>query len=232
VITKSARQCDIPAGLAFIAGTLSKIESGILDLLPPPITSDSNLKYVKAGGFIVGEITPDLILSGFPADDRRSLSNYFRDCVLEVAVAGNQTIAQEIIDGKISFVDLINRSSSGAHFTTVYDSGTEKVLTCTEAGNFILQKFNNPSYINKVLQNACKAAGYDDASAPLCISVLTSWVSKVCLLKLCFLKNLLFETLLFLKFHIRFFPAFLLFLCFCRPSIHLLLRKSLNLLLL
>ncbi|MGC9100096.1 MAG: conjugal transfer protein TraG N-terminal domain-containing protein [Caldisericum sp.] len=182
VTNQQARQCDVPLGLAATAGVLSRIEDGVLDLLPPPIGGREELKYVKSGNFIVGEITPGMIVNGFPAYFKRSLNNYFSDCVLQVGVGLGYLSVQEMVDGGLSVQEIISRSSSGSAYTVIYSSNNDTVgstMTCREAGNWILSNFNNVAFIDEALKSACQNAGYPPTLLTQCKAVLSAWVEDV-----------------------------------------------------
>ncbi|MGC8912289.1 MAG: conjugal transfer protein TraG N-terminal domain-containing protein, partial [Nitrososphaeria archaeon] len=182
VTNQQARQCNVPLGLAVTAGVLSRIEDGVLSLLPSPIGSKEELKYIKSGNFIVGEITPGMIVNGFPAYFKRSLNNYFSDCVLQVGVGLGYLSVQEMVDGGLSVQDIISRSSSGSAFTVIYSKNEDtagSTVTCTQAGNWILSNFNNVGFIDGALKSACQNAGYPPTLLTQCKAVLSAWVEDV-----------------------------------------------------
>lgn len=153
----------VPKGLAFLAGTLNKIERGVIELIATSGDPVEDYRLNPAGlvfnafGSMNGEQVPYYIFA--------SLKNYFQDCVIyELERPGASINMDQIMRGEKTLRDVIEAAKNPSLYVSIYDpSGAEINTDCSSAGNTLLSSnyIGSISNFENIFKGGCAKAGYD-----------------------------------------------------------------------
>ncbi|MBM9514074.1 conjugal transfer protein TraG N-terminal domain-containing protein [Desulfogranum marinum] len=156
----------VPDAIVFTAGTLNKLEKGLVDIIDT--ASAPNAQYLdKAGG--IGFKALEAIRGSSPKDNhaRTSMIRYIKDCVtFELLRPGSTIDLDTMRNSSTNFLTQLAGAQNPAIYTVYYDSvhPEGQSLTCTAAWNRIQPIYANPANYDEAIKRACSKAHFDPNS--------------------------------------------------------------------
>ncbi|MFP7756229.1 conjugal transfer protein TraG N-terminal domain-containing protein [Thermodesulfobacteriota bacterium B35] len=153
----------IPDAVVLVAGTLNKIEKGLIDIITTSGAPDADYKQTAGGiGFkalesIRGSSIKDSYL-------RSSTARYIRDCVtFELMRPGTTLSLDELRNNTINFLDDLgkayNPSVYTVYYTPVHPEG--QTMSCTDAWNHLRAIYANPANYTNAIKKVCGKMHFD-----------------------------------------------------------------------
>lgn len=176
---------NIPDGIVVVAGTLNKIERGLVDIISTSGTPQSFQDYAGGIGF-------DMLLKASAGHLKirdqyidESLKRYTKDCLFfELQRPGTALSVNDITSTSTDFMTQFAQAANPAVFTVWYSEAdkTGSTLSCADAWTNLQTYFSDPVNMGDTIRYACANAGFNvDNAGELtkCTEIISNYASYV-----------------------------------------------------
>ena len=176
---------NIPDGIVVVAGTLNKIERGLVDIISTSGTPQSFQDYAGGIGF-------DMLLKASAGHLKirdqyidESLKRYTKDCLFfELQRPGTALSVNDITSTSTDFMTQYAQAANPAVFTVWYSDAdkTGSTLSCADAWTNLQGYFSDPVNMGDTIRYACADAGFNADNAgelTKCTEIISNYASYV-----------------------------------------------------
>lgn len=158
---------SIPDAIVLAAGSLNKIERGVVDIIDT--SAAPNAAYSQTAGG-TGFKALEAIKDSSPKDNyaRTSMIRYIKDCVtFELLRPGTTLSLDNLRNTSTDFLTDLAQAVNPAVFTVYYDSANPAgtALSCTAAWNNLRPIYANPTNYNESIKKVCSKSYFDPSNA-------------------------------------------------------------------
>jgi len=173
---------DIPEGIVVLAGTLNKVERGLIDLVS---TAGEPMSYQDQAGGVGFDMFYNLGTRGITLANKNltnNLKRYIRDCVFfELARPGTTLNVNDFMNNT-DYMSLFGEAVNPSVFTVYYsDTKPEgETCSCTVAWANISTDLNNQATFENATKETCANTGFDPtipAEYTRCQEIMTNTIS-------------------------------------------------------
>lgn len=157
---------DIPDGVVLVAGTLNKIERGLVEIIDTAAAPTA--KYAQGAGGIgftaVRHIMDADIKNAYL---KQSLGRYMADCVLfEMSRPGTALTLNGLVNGNNDYLPELAKAVNPAVYTVYFDPATPngRALTCTESWTALNLFLSNTANFSSAINAAAGRTLFDPAN--------------------------------------------------------------------
>ena len=158
---------DLPDGVVLVAGTLNKVERGlveIIDTAAPPTA-----RYAQGAGGIGFTALKHIMDADIKnAYIKQSLGRYLEDCVLfELSRPGTALTLNGLVNGNNDYLPELAKAVNPAVYTVYFDAATPNgaAMTCTDAWTALNLFLSNPANFTGAISAAAGRTLFDPLSA-------------------------------------------------------------------
>jgi hypothetical protein len=175
----------IPDGIVVVAGTLNRIERGLVDIISTSGTPQSFQDYAGGIGF-------DMLLKASAGHLKirdqyidESLKRYTKDCLFfELQRPGTSLSVNDITSSSTDFMTQYAQAANPAVFTVWYSESerTGTTLSCSDAWTNLQGYFSDPLNMGDTIRYACANAGFNADNArelTKCTEIISNYSSYV-----------------------------------------------------
>jgi conjugal transfer mating pair stabilization protein TraG len=158
---------SIPDAIVLAAGSLNKIERGVVDIIDTSAAPNAGYSQTAGGtGFKALEAIKD----SSPKDNyaRTSMIRYIKDCVtFELLRPGTTLSLDNLRNTSTDFLTDLAQAVNPAVFTVYYDSANPAgtAMSCTTAWNNLRPIYANPANYNESIKKVCSKSYFDPSNA-------------------------------------------------------------------
>lgn len=170
---------DVPDGVILVAGTLNKIERGIVDIVDTAAVPDAHYSQTAGG---IGLKALDAVKDSSPKNTyaRNSMIRYTKDCVsFELVRPGTTLSLDDLRNTSTDFLIDLAKAVNPAVYTVYFDAANPagQSMTCTAAWANLQPIYANPANYDEATKKMCSKAYFDSSNATemtTCKALLTS----------------------------------------------------------
>jgi hypothetical protein len=158
---------DLPDGVILIAGTLNKVERGlveIIDTAAPPTA-----KYAQGAGGIGFTALKHIMDADIKnAHIKQSLGRYMEDCVLfEMSRPGTTLTLNNLVNGNTDYLPELAKAVNPAVYTVYFNTAAPNgtAMTCTDAWTSLNLYLSNTANFTGAINAAAGRTLFDPANA-------------------------------------------------------------------